>query len=429
MQIRDNTFTIMTYNLLADSLVQSNRHLYRKCDKQLLRWPLRRKILIRELSALESHKLDFYCFQELDKHHYDNEFKNKFEKWGYEGVFKKRNGQKQDGCALFFRTERVRKVQVQTVDYQDNAYINRDNVGIVGVFEIKQGAEWRKVCIATTHILFNPRSGMLKLAQLRMLLEEAKRLMDLQEQKIPIASANISDVPEEYLSGQTPGHPRTHHIDHNGIKKFMAAFEDTYDSAAIHPKESQTLMASSSRAQNTRFETEFESRAKNETICATLHMHPARALWGVTDSDTSKKHDGRIEISQPFHLKSAYNIEAPSRMPNGSVDVPPGAPFTTFHGLARLTCDYILYGHLRAHDGAPDRAPDRLSDHANNDHDNKNDNKDKPNLSEKKDWSKLALAGTLKLPCELLEGSASMPVDLFGSDHLSLVSQFMFQQG
>lgn len=37
---------------------------------------------------------------------YEETFEPTFNKWGYEGYYKKRNGGKKDGCALFFRKDR-----------------------------------------------------------------------------------------------------------------------------------------------------------------------------------------------------------------------------------------------------------------------------------------------------------------------------------
>ncbi|KAG0004655.1 hypothetical protein BGZ65_012971 [Modicella reniformis] len=195
----------MSYNLLADSLVKENPQLYRMCNPRVLQWENRSLILLKELEKQESHTIDIYCFQELDQFDYDTLFKEKFAQWGYTGVYKKRNGDKYDGCAMFYRNQSVNLVSIATVDYHQNAFIDRDNIGIVGLFDIKQGTQVKRVCVATTHILFNPKRGMIKIAQLRMLLEKAKELIDNQKNDIPFKGVDVSTIPESHMSGQFKG--------------------------------------------------------------------------------------------------------------------------------------------------------------------------------------------------------------------------------
>lgn len=116
----------------------------------------------------------------------------------------------------------VRALALQSVDYNENQFIDRENVGIVGVFEVGQGkclaimrllqldfgyfvacglnkpimlfdfegVKAKRVCVATTHILFNPSRGMIKIAQLSMLLQKAKALVDSQGADIPISKVS-----------------------------------------------------------------------------------------------------------------------------------------------------------------------------------------------------------------------------------------------
>ncbi|KAF9916730.1 Protein angel 2 [Lobosporangium transversale] len=93
-QKKDN-FTIMTYNLLADSLARSNSSLYQGYGSHSVMWKYRKQTLLRELGHLG----------ELDFMHFEKDFSEQFQKWGYTGVYKKRNGDKIDGCALFYRNK------------------------------------------------------------------------------------------------------------------------------------------------------------------------------------------------------------------------------------------------------------------------------------------------------------------------------------
>ncbi|KAF9343921.1 Protein angel 2 [Mortierella sp. AD094] len=383
------TFTIMSYNLLANSLVWANPHLYKTCNPNALKWQNRSRTLLAELEKLESHELDFYCFQEIDSVDYERKFKNKFKSWGFSGTFLKRSGSKLDGCALFYRDKTVKAVSLIPVSYNENRFINRDNVGLVGLFDVSQGAKSRRVCIATTHILFNPRSGMLKIAQLRMLLEKARSLINEQEKDVPIVvlteSVNVSSVQERYLSGQTAGIPEQGYYS-NSIPEFHEAFGDGDDSAQTGKSDSTT------------------SIFLTETLQVLSSAGPSRSVesnqMSISTSTTSVA--GRNTnpiISQPFVLESAYDINATARRQVESTSRPNwtmlGEPFTTFHGHARIVCDFIFYGHLRS-------------------------------AAESATLNKLQLVGCLELPCKMVEHGRGLPNRNFGSDHLSLVSKFRF---
>lgn len=389
----------MTYNLLANSLVNANRHLYRRCEPNVLPWENRSLILLKELEETESHTLDFYCFQELDQFDYDNLFKERFAQWGYSGVYKKRNGDKHDGCAIFFRNQSVKAVSIVTVDYNQNPFIDRDNVGIIGLFDIRQGARTQRICIATTHVLFNPKRGMLKIAQLRMLLEQAKALIDSEDKDLPIIlcgdmnalphstvvnyllkeSVDVSALPENYMSGQFKGQLPTG-LWANGISEFHEAFNNTNSQIDITTKTIKGVEAIVEESQ--------------ESIHESTNVVEISRSAVIPRGDTARGQGPMI--SQPFLLRSAYDISAPSHDARGNNRVPRGQPFTTYHLFCREICDYIFYGNLRQR------------------------------TSDSQSANRLELVACLELPCRLLDDEPSLPTAKFGSDHLSLVSKFRF---
>ncbi|KAG0369585.1 Protein angel 2 [Mortierella sp. AD032] len=173
----------MTYNLLSNTLALNNKHLYRHCAQGDIEWRDRSKRLIQEL---RSQWLDIYCLQEIDKEHYVDLLQPAFREWGYSGVYKKRNGLKTDGCAIFFRNSTVKAIKLHGVNFDENSFSKKENIGIVGIFDIKHRDETRRVCLATSHIIFHPTYGMTKIAQLRMLLDNARTLIIDQKADIPI---------------------------------------------------------------------------------------------------------------------------------------------------------------------------------------------------------------------------------------------------
>ncbi|KAG0271101.1 Protein angel 2 [Linnemannia exigua] len=241
---RYDTFTVMTYNLLSNTLALNNKHLYRHCAQSDIVWRNRSRRLIQEL---RSQWLDIYCLQEIDKEHYVDLFQPAFRDWGYSGVYKKRNGSKTDGCAIFFRNSTVKAIRLLGVNYDENPFSKKENIGIVGIFDIKHRDETRRVCLATSHIIFHPTYGMAKIAQLRMLLDNARTLIEDQKADIPIvlcgdfnalpystvlryltdANVDVSAIPEWRLSGQVSHAPCTFKPPYeNKITAFHNAFPD-----------------------------------------------------------------------------------------------------------------------------------------------------------------------------------------------------------
>ncbi|KAG0331635.1 Protein angel 1 [Podila horticola] len=182
--VQRDHFTLMTYNLLSKTLCQSHKELYSNCHPKSLNWGKRSAALLREIKSLD---LDIYCFQELDQDDYTGLFNPTLRSWGYTGFYQRRTGDRNDGCALFYRNQKVTAVLIRGVEYNQNQFIGRDNVGIVAILEVTQGRSKKRICVATTHILFNPRRGMVKIAQLKMLLESARLLIEDQDEDIPLA--------------------------------------------------------------------------------------------------------------------------------------------------------------------------------------------------------------------------------------------------
>jgi len=86
-----------------------------------------------------------------------------------------------DGCALFYRHslfDLVDYKQVQYFNHDSCKVLNRHNVGLIAKLKMKDRstADKRQFCVATTHLLFNPKAGDIKLAQLSVLLAELHRM-------------------------------------------------------------------------------------------------------------------------------------------------------------------------------------------------------------------------------------------------------------
>ncbi|NWV01598.1 ANGE2 protein, partial [Upupa epops] len=163
-------FTVMSYNILSQNLLEDNSHLYKHCRQRLLMWTYRFPNILQEIK-----QLDFCCLQEVQEDHYRTEIKSSLELLGYHCVYKMRTGRKPDGCAICFKTSKFNLISSNPVEFfrHDIPLLDRDNVGLVLLLQPKFHCQTNAaICIANTHLLYNPRRGDIKLTQLAMLLAE-----------------------------------------------------------------------------------------------------------------------------------------------------------------------------------------------------------------------------------------------------------------
>ena len=103
---------------------------------------------------------------------------------GFDGVYQKRTGTFTDGCAIFYRCALFELVEYKKVQYFNSdkcSILNRHNVGLVVKLRAREREKQeldckRQLCVATTHLLFNPKAGDVKLAQVAILLAELHRM-------------------------------------------------------------------------------------------------------------------------------------------------------------------------------------------------------------------------------------------------------------
>lgn len=145
---------------------------------------------------------------------------------GYQCEYKKRTGNKPDGCAVIFKVSRLSLLSSNPVEFfrSGDALLDRDNVGLVLLLR-PNGAERRGadpsafLCVANTHLLYNPNRGDIKLAQLAILLAEIGRLS-----RLPDGSANPVVLCGDFNS--TPRSPlygflTTGRLDYRGLQRSM----------------------------------------------------------------------------------------------------------------------------------------------------------------------------------------------------------------
>ncbi|KAK3093393.1 hypothetical protein FSP39_015000 [Pinctada imbricata] len=168
-------FSVMSYNILAQDLLEDNIYLYQGFKQNVLDWEKRKHKIMDEITF---YKPDIICLQEVNCHHYEGFFVPKFKELGYRGVFKQRTGGKHDGCAIMYNKDLFEREQVQEVEYLQRQFpiLDRDNVGLIVKLKPLQRKSEESLFIANTHLLYNPARGDVKLAQLMLLLAELDRI-------------------------------------------------------------------------------------------------------------------------------------------------------------------------------------------------------------------------------------------------------------
>lgn len=109
-----NSFTLMSYNILAQHHIDSQPSLYNNHESDALCWTHRFDALKREINDISP---DILCLQEVQQSHL-TQIANHFDALGYDtSLFKKRTGLQVDGCAIFFKRNLFDLIEFHFVDY------------------------------------------------------------------------------------------------------------------------------------------------------------------------------------------------------------------------------------------------------------------------------------------------------------------------
>ncbi|XP_066250086.1 protein angel isoform X1 [Euwallacea similis] len=373
-------FLLMSYNVLAQDLLDEHPYLYRFHNPKALNWELRWKNLFNEIKTMRP---DVLCLQEVQHSHLKSYF-SKLETLGYEGLYKKRTGIRCDGCAIYYKTDRLTLVEYETVEfYQPNvSVLNRDNIAIIAKFCPRRSPS-KQFVVATTHLLYNPRRQDVRLAQTQLLLTEVERLSFYFNTKgMPkywpiIITGDFNSTPDSVVYELiTKGFLKYDHLAKNKMHQ------------AESPRHGSVLVPSRLEITDScQHASLLQRREKNEDVSRTeelalIRLHHSDKNVVKVSSKTVIDLDlfSSGTLTHLFALKSAYQ--------HGLREDPEG---TTFHD-EWITVDYIFYsGKKRG---------DKVDDH------------------------KLNLLSTYRLPLKSELGCMSTPNSLMGSDHLSLVAKF-----
>ncbi|XP_071602010.1 protein angel homolog 1 isoform X2 [Heliangelus exortis] len=208
-QVSKNTplfeFRVMSYNILAQDLVEQGLDLYVHCHPDILNWNYRFPNLLQEIQHWDP---DVLCLQEVQENHYWEQLEPTLKEMGFACFYKRRTGTKTDGCAVCYKHSRFQLISLSPIEFFRPGLdvLNRDNVGLVLLLQplLPEGLELKAaspLCIANTHVLFNPHRGDIKLAQMALLLAEIDKIAKTTEGSYypVILCGDLNSVPDSPL--------------------------------------------------------------------------------------------------------------------------------------------------------------------------------------------------------------------------------------
>ncbi|KAI0983782.1 hypothetical protein GJ496_003485 [Pomphorhynchus laevis] len=192
------TFSIVSYNVLSQKILERTKHLYNGIHPVWLAWTTRRNLIF---STILQTKGDIICLQEVEEDDYYQEMLPLFEAYGYRGLYKRGTLDKTDGCAVLYKNSFLNLVEWNTVEmYRPNQcpLLNRNNIAIIARFAFEHKLKQTFV-VSTTHLLYNPKRCDVRLAQLQLLLSEIARFSpDSQESIILCGDFNFEPDSDLY---------------------------------------------------------------------------------------------------------------------------------------------------------------------------------------------------------------------------------------
>lgn len=318
---------------------------------------------------------------------------------GYDGRYQKRSGSKLDGCAIFFKESKFELVKCNPVEYfvPQVDVLDRDNVALMLLLRMKSTKLKNPdnlLCIATTHLLFNPRRGDIKFAQLMLLLSELDKFAHKED-------------------GADPWNPSYHPVilcgDFN-LVPFCPLYRFLVDGVLPYEGIGLSIMSGQEPFDNRRYMVKgFLSHAAGLTHkCQFASVFAKRhEMWSLTDemqglkdskasnSVQTNSQEGQEKqkdewmalplgvVTHSFRFLSAY-LHTPR---------PDYIEVSTCHKFANCTVDYILFTGFPC---GPDPAD-----------------------------SPLKLVGSLTLPSDkMMKDVGSLPNDVVSSDHVLLMAEF-----
>ncbi|KAB2001605.1 hypothetical protein ES319_D11G005200v1 [Gossypium barbadense] len=183
-------FTVASYNILGDRNASKHKDLYLNVPSNYIRWGYRKRVLCEEIMRWNP---DIICMQEVDKYF---DLRNTMEKAGYVGSYKRRTGDNVDGCATFWKPDKFRLLERESIGFK--GFGLRDNVAQLSVFEMCR-VESRRLVVGNIHVLYNPSCGEVKLGQIRFLSSRAQLLSNRWGNAPVVLGGDFNSTPQSAI--------------------------------------------------------------------------------------------------------------------------------------------------------------------------------------------------------------------------------------
>ncbi|KAI8621792.1 Endonuclease/exonuclease/phosphatase [Chytriomyces sp. MP71] len=429
----------MSYNVLSETLAERHPFLYRNTAERDLDWRTRENRIVADITRMRPTVV---CLQEVEPRAFAA-FQRKLP--FYRALYKRRTGTAVDGCALLFDPNKFILVHTENIDF--NAVTGKDNICMFAVLDRVIADSTSKsnekvppthrhpsqrVCIATTHLLFNTNRGLLKLAQLHLILTHAKRI-----------ASRFGPYCNTILTGDwnmTEESAMYHYILAGETEPFI--FDERYISGQNRlPRQSQhdkstpyTILAHRKRLRIQHESHRAQSLAQHPThppaqlsnmyapiLFAGAPVTPVHALLGAERADASSS--GLLRHAFRF-ADAVLGVDA---------DTCPGVlgkVFSTWHTAAQALVDFIFFS------GPPEEEEAEVKQDACHDQiDGSPPGEVKPPLRGRREETddltqqpRLAVLETLVLPERMDDHThlQQMPQRGVPSDHLPLLVRFGF---
>lgn len=134
---------IVSYNILAPSYARADRYPF--TDRRYLAWDARRDLLTARLLATDAAVI---CLQEVEGWVFQY-LEDRLRSAGLQGLYVQKGQRRPDGCATFYRTERLSLLESRNFQYEDGAGgCDSGHVALVARFD----AGGTPVSVVNTHI-------------------------------------------------------------------------------------------------------------------------------------------------------------------------------------------------------------------------------------------------------------------------------------
>uniref|UniRef100_A0A1B6F7X5 Endonuclease/exonuclease/phosphatase domain-containing protein n=1 Tax=Cuerna arida TaxID=1464854 RepID=A0A1B6F7X5_9HEMI len=372
------TFKVMSYNVLAQNLLEQHMYLYKNHDRRALSWAKRWDLLYNEI---KDENPEILCLQEVEQSHLVTHYAKLLD-LGYRWVYKKRTSHYQDGVAVFYKAAVFQEEAKSEVEfYQPGvSVLDRDNVGVVVRLRLREHTQ-QAVVVATTHLLYNPRRSDVKLAQTQVLLAEIDRLAFKKE---------TSTYYPIIMTGDFNLKPR------NGVYQLVTEGQLLYEGMSrrtLRKAEDNNVLPRTllpvrlGVTDHCQHLDVLEARAKGEDCTQTRLYHSEHNKEPHQDNSLEDNRFSSGTLYHDFNFQSVY--------PHTQSD---GQREASTHHDNWITVDYVFYSNPKSNEG---------------------ENRE----------NSLQLLSRLRLPtqdeCERF--LRHLPNFAFGSDHLPLVGKFLLR--